>query len=151
MSERILKMNDIKLTRRNFLIGTGTTVGAAMIAPHITFAEEGSILVPHDQEVITPALDIPIDIHEEIKQKFSDILESMRFEINDSMTRNEIYWRTKNMLQEYKFTGELYNYNVICGETNNTPSLIDNHGLRAEVFYRTYPSINYHYIIGEAY
>lgn len=133
------------LTRRKFLIGTGTTVGAAMVAPIPVFAEEHSILVPHDKEVIVPSF----DIHEEIKQKFSDILESTLFEINDSMTREEVYWRTKNMLQEYKFTGDLYDYNVICGETNNTPSLIDNHGLRAEVFYKTKRSINYRYIIGE--
>ena len=43
----------------------------------------------------------------------------------------------------FSFKRGVYDYLVICDETNNTPDIIDNNEFRADIFLKLAKSINY--------
>ena len=71
----------------------------------------------------------------------SSILEKYKFEYNDSITRNAVKNQLDTFLQGVKSNRSLRDYKVICNETNNSPHLIDHHGLRVDVMIQPTASI----------
>ena len=55
------------------------------------------------------------------------------FEMNDSRLRSKLRDSISRRLSQMKSEGKLIDYRVICDETNNTPEVIDNHGLVVDV------------------
>jgi hypothetical protein len=65
------------------------------------------------------------------------------FEFNDEFTRAEFVNIIEPFLREIKGRRGITDFRVVCDETNNTPSIIDNNQFVASVFIKPARSINY--------
>jgi len=85
-----------------------------------------------------------------IEEAISRNLEYVLYEPNDRYTRKQIEHRITDeifWLENHKqITGT---YKVVCDETNNTPEIIDNHGIVVDVYIKPNKSVNYIKIKGE--
>ena len=65
------------------------------------------------------------------------------FELNDQITRLNFINIVEPYLRDVQAKRGLYDFRVICDETNNTPDIIDNNEFRADIFLKPTKSINY--------
>lgn len=65
------------------------------------------------------------------------------FELNDQITRLSFINIVEPYLRDVQAKRGLYDFRVICDETNNTPDIIDNNEFRADIFLKPTKSINY--------
>jgi hypothetical protein len=79
----------------------------------------------------------------ELSRKITSELQNFMFEINDSLTRTMIKNSVNTLLQSAKNKRALYDYKVVCDETNNPPHLIDHHGLKVDVLIQPTASIQH--------
>lgn len=68
-----------------------------------------------------------------LKREIRELLLCYLFEPNDRLTRVEILNSVNQFLQSVLIQRGLVDYSVICDETNNPPSAVDNHELRVDV------------------
>ena len=69
--------------------------------------------------------------------------QNVMFEFNDEFTRAEFVNIIEPFLREIKGRRGITDFRVVCDETNNTPSVIDNNQFIASVFIKPARSINY--------
>jgi hypothetical protein len=62
---------------------------------------------------------------EALHTEYSNVIEQVTFEPNDNITRLTIRSHMENVLQHYQSRRVVYDYVVICDETNNPPSIIE--------------------------
>lgn len=67
------------------------------------------------------------------------------FENNDYITRKAFRDFMNEFLQKSKNSGDIYDYKVVCDESNNTPDLIDRNQLAAEIYVKHSRSISFRY------
>lgn len=65
------------------------------------------------------------------------------FELNDPITRANFINIVEPYLRDVQAKRGLFDFRVICDETNNTPDVIDNNEFRADIFLKPTRSINY--------
>ena len=68
------------------------------------------------------------------------------FEPNDTLTRNEIKQSIESFLLELVGQRALYDYLVVCDETNNTPTRIDQNELYVDIAIEPVKSVEFIYI-----
>lgn len=78
-----------------------------------------------------------------LKKNIGDNAKYKLFEINSAFTRNSFTMETAQYLQGIKSLGGLYDYRVICNETNNTPAVIDRNEFVGTMYLKPPRSINY--------
>jgi hypothetical protein len=69
--------------------------------------------------------------------------QSQLFELNDEITRSNFVNTVEPYLRDIQAKRGLYDFRVICDQTNNTPDVIDNNEFRADIFLKPTKSINY--------
>ena len=69
--------------------------------------------------------------------------QSQLFELNDEITRSNFVNIVEPYLRDIQAKRGLYDFRVICDQTNNTPDVIDNNEFRADIFLKPTKSINY--------
>lgn len=69
--------------------------------------------------------------------------QSQLFELNDEITRSNFVNIVEPYLRDIQAKRGLYDFRVICDQTNNTPDVIDNNEFRADIFLKPTRSINY--------
>lgn len=65
------------------------------------------------------------------------------FQFNDEYTRTSFVGIVDRYLRTVKANRGVYDYEIICDETNNTPTVIDNAQFVADIFIKPSRSINY--------
>jgi len=65
------------------------------------------------------------------------------FELNDENTRANFVNIVEPYLRDVQAKRGVYDFLVVCDETNNTPDVIDNNEFRADIFLKPAKSINY--------
>ena len=65
------------------------------------------------------------------------------FEFNDEITRANFVNIVEPYLRDVQAKRGLIDFRVICDESNNTPSVVDNNEFRADIFLKPTKSINY--------
>ena len=65
------------------------------------------------------------------------------FEFNDEITRANFVNIVEPYLRDVQAKRGLVDFRVICDESNNTPSVVDNNEFRADIFLKPTKSINY--------
>lgn len=65
------------------------------------------------------------------------------FEFNDEITRTDFVNVIEPFLREIKSRRGIYDYVIICDETNNTPKVIDNNEFVADIYIKPARSINF--------
>jgi len=78
-----------------------------------------------------------------IEQSLEKASQAQLFEINDQVTRANFVNIVEPYLRDVQAKRGIYDFLVICDETNNTPDVIDNNEFRADIFLKPSKSINY--------
>ncbi len=78
-----------------------------------------------------------------IEQALEDAAQAQLFELNDEITRANFVNIVEPYLRDVQAKRGLYDFLVVCDETNNTPDVIDNNEFRANIFLKPAKSINY--------
>ena len=71
------------------------------------------------------------------------VAQAQLFEFNDQITRSNFINIVEPYLRDVQAKRGLYDFRVICDESNNTPDVIDNNEFRADIFLKPTKSINY--------
>jgi hypothetical protein len=78
-----------------------------------------------------------------IEQSLESTAQAQLFELNDDITRANFVNIVEPYLRDVQAKRGLFDFRVICDETNNTPDVIDNNEFRADIFLKPTKSINY--------
>jgi phage tail sheath protein FI len=78
-----------------------------------------------------------------VEQSLKKAAESQLFELNNQSTRANFVNIVEPYLRDVQSKGGVYDFLVICDQTNNTPDIIDNNEFRADIFLKPTRSINY--------
>lgn len=69
-----------------------------------------------------------------IERGLIDYLEDQVFKFNDEFTRQQITAAVMSFLQDIKVRRGLYDYTVVCDDSNNTPAVIDRNEMYVDVY-----------------
>ena len=78
-----------------------------------------------------------------VEKSLESVAQGQLFEFNDQITRSNFVNIVEPYLRDVQAKRGLYDFRVICDESNNTPSVIDNNEFRADIFLKPTKSINY--------
>jgi len=78
-----------------------------------------------------------------VEQALKKAAEAQLFELNNQSTRANFVNIVEPYLRDVQSKGGVYDFLVICDQTNNTPDIIDNNEFRADIFLKPTRSINY--------
>jgi len=78
-----------------------------------------------------------------VEQALKSAADSQLFELNDEITRANFINIVEPFLRDVQSKRGVYDFLVICDETNNTPDIIDSNEFRADIFLKPAKSINY--------
>ncbi len=78
-----------------------------------------------------------------VEQALERSAQAQLFEFNDEITRSNFINIVEPYLRDVQAKRGLYDFLVICDETNNTPDVIDNNEFRADIFLKPTKSINF--------
>jgi hypothetical protein len=78
-----------------------------------------------------------------IEQSLERSANAQLFEFNDQITRSNFVNIVEPYLRDIQAKRGVFDFRVICDETNNTPDVIDNNEFRADIFLKPNRSINY--------
>ena len=65
------------------------------------------------------------------------------FEFNDAFTRAQFVALVEPFLRDVQGRRGIYDFRVVCDETNNTPQVIDSNEFRGDIFVKPAKSINF--------
>jgi len=78
-----------------------------------------------------------------VEQALEGAANSQLFELNDVNTRSNFVNIVDPYLRDVQAKRGIYDYHIVCDNTNNTPDIIDNNEFRADIFLKPTKSINY--------
>jgi phage tail sheath protein FI len=78
-----------------------------------------------------------------VEQALQRAAESQLFELNNQTTRANFVNIVEPYLRDVQAKNGVYDFLVVCDQTNNTPDVIDNNEFRADIFLKPTRSINY--------
>lgn len=68
---------------------------------------------------------------------------NLMFEFNDEFTRSQFINTVEPYLRDVQGRRGIYDFRVVCDETNNTPTMIDNNEFRGDIYIKPARSINF--------
>jgi hypothetical protein len=133
------------MKRRNFFAGLFGAALVASIFPKTVWSNPRPIIPTKT------ALD---DVNSKqlvykICQMMQDTLQHQKGEYNDFITRNNVTKIMSGYLKQLENERLLYDYAVICDDTNNTPEVIDAYGINLGVVIRLTGSPEHIYITSD--
>ena len=81
-----------------------------------------------------------------LRNRLEAIGKTFMFEPNDTITRNEVKNAIEQLLNDVVAKRGLYDYLVVCDDTNNTPARIDRNELYIDIAVEPIKSVEYIYI-----
>ena len=78
-----------------------------------------------------------------VEQSLEGAANAQLFELNDVNTRSNFVNIVEPYLRDVQAKRGLYDFLVVCDETNNTPDVIDNNEFRADIYLKPTKSINF--------
>ena len=78
-----------------------------------------------------------------IEQSLERSANAQLFEFNDQITRSNFVNIVEPYLRDVQAKRGVFDFRVICDESNNTPDVIDNNEFKADIFLKPTRSINY--------
>ena len=78
-----------------------------------------------------------------VEKALEAVANAQLFEFNDEITRSNFTNVVEPFLRDVQAKRGLVDFRVICDESNNTPSVVDNNEFRADIFLKPTKSINY--------
>jgi hypothetical protein len=118
----------------------------AAINPVVGFAGQGYVLYGDKTSSKAPT---PFDrinvrrLFNLLKKSISESAKYRLFELNDSFTRSSFRSEVAAYLDTIRSMGGIYDFRVVCDDTNNTPSVIDRNEFVASIIIKPARSINF--------
>ena len=81
-----------------------------------------------------------------IRNRLNEIAKTFVFEPNDQITRNEIANAINGLMQDLVAKRGIYDYLVVCDESNNTPARIDRNELYVDIAIEPVKAVEFIYI-----
>jgi phage tail sheath protein FI len=81
-----------------------------------------------------------------LRSQLNKLAKPYVFEPNDKITRDEIKQQTESLLLELVGTRALYDFLVVCDESNNTPARIDRNELYLDIAIEPVKAVEFIYI-----
>ena len=78
-----------------------------------------------------------------VEQALEGAANAQLFEVNDVNTRSNFVNIVEPYLRDIQAKRGLYDFLVVCDESNNTPEAIDNNEFRADIYLKPTKSINF--------
>jgi len=78
-----------------------------------------------------------------VEQALEGAANAQLFELNDANTRSNFVNIVEPYLRDIQAKRGIYDFLIVCDETNNTPDVIDNNEFRADIYLKPTKSINY--------
>jgi hypothetical protein len=78
-----------------------------------------------------------------VQRSLQAAADAQLFELNDEITRSNFVNIVEPFLRDVQAKRGVFDFRVICDESNNTPDVIDNNEFRADIFLKPARSINY--------
>ena len=78
-----------------------------------------------------------------VEQSLEGAANAQLFELNDANTRSNFVNIVEPFLRDVQAKRGLFDFLVVCDETNNTPDVIDNNEFRADIYLKPTKSINF--------
>lgn len=103
-------------------------------------------VLPLPTFAITRGTDFNSRVVNEIMNKIgNEVKDAVLFEPNNDRTRDIVKLTAKNILEHCRQNRIIYDYMVICDNSNNTQELINDNILAIDCATRFYSSISFHY------
>lgn len=122
------------------------TLYKASVNPIVNLVGEGTLLYGDKTKLGRPSAFDRINVRRlflKIEKDISRYARSILFEMNDEFTRAEFVGIVEPYLRDVQARRGVYDYLVVCDDTNNTPDVIDNNEFVANIFVKPARSINF--------
>ena len=122
------------------------TLYALEINPVVTFPGEGTVLFGDKTGAASTSTLSRINVSRlfiYLKKHVGAAARSILFELNDSSTRASFINATNGLLENIRSRRGLYDYRVVCDETNNTDEIVDANQFVADIFVKPTKSVNF--------
>jgi hypothetical protein len=116
------------------------------INPVAEFLGEGVVLFGDRTALNKPSAFDRINVRrlfDVVERAVFDFSKFYLFELNDALTRNTFKSTVDGFLSAIKGRGGVYDYKVVCDETNNTAEVVDRNQFVADIFLKPVKSINF--------
>lgn len=116
------------------------------INPVVTFRGQGTLLYGDKTALSRPSAFDRINVRRlfiVLEKAIATASKFQLFEFNDDFTRRSFVNAVEPFLAEVKTRRGLYDYKVICDESNNTGEVIDNNRFVADIYIKPARSINF--------
>lgn len=118
----------------------------ADINPVVTFPGQGTVLYGDKTGLGKPSAFDRINVRRlfiVLRKTISNAAEQMLFEFNDEFTRAQFKNLVEPFLRDVQGRRGIYDFRVVCDETNNTPAVIDANRFVGDIYIKPARSINY--------
>lgn len=119
------------------------------INPVVTFRGQGTILYGDKTMQTKPSAFDRINVRRlfiVLEKAIATAAKYQLFELNDAFTRAQFRAMVEPFLRDVKGRRGLYDFKVVCDETNNTAEVIDRNEFKADIYLKPARSINYIYL-----
>ncbi len=119
------------------------------INPIVTFKGEGTVLWGDKTCQSKPSAFDRINVRRlfiVLEKAIATAAKYQLFEFNDRITRNNFVNMVEPFLRDIKGRRGIYDYLVVCDETNNTGEVIDRNEFVADIYVKPAKAINYIYL-----
>ena len=116
------------------------------INPIVTFPGEGTVLFGDKTGAAPTSTLSRINVSRlflYLKKTIGAAARSLLFELNDARTRASFVNAVSGVMENIRARRGVYDYRIVCDETNNTPNLVDSNQFIADVFIKPAKSINF--------
>jgi phage tail sheath protein FI len=116
------------------------------INPVVTFPGQGTVLFGDKTMLTKPSAFDRINVRRlfiVLEKAISTASKYQLFEFNDSFTRAQFRNLVEPFLRDVQGRRGIYEYRVVCDETNNTGQIVDSNQFVADIFIKPARSINF--------
>ena len=116
------------------------------INPVVTFKGEGTVLYGDKTLLNKPSAFDRINVRRlfiVLEKSISKAAKYSLFEFNDEFTRAQFVALVEPFLRDVKGRRGIYDFKVVCDETNNTPQVIDSNQFVGDIYIKPARSINF--------
>ena len=118
----------------------------ARINPVVSFPGQGIVLFGDKTALASPSAFDRINVRRlfiELEKNIARFSKFQLFEINDEITRSAFKGACDPYLRNVQGRRGIYDFLVVCDDTNNTPDVIDRNEFQAEIYIKPARSINF--------
>lgn len=116
------------------------------INPIVAFPGQGIVLFGDKTGLSSPSAFNRINVRRlfiELEKNIGRFAKFQLFELNDEVTRSSFKAAVEPYLRNVQGRRGIYDFLVVCDESNNTPDVIDSNEMNAEIYIKPARSINF--------